>query len=190
MPSISTPVFEPLCVLLSDFGLGSPWERHLDRFRVWSRNVTRGKASPVLWIPWSSEVRAHAQLWVWCRLNDIDRVWCTVTFMVRVTVRFRCRSHETPDTDPKQQVSTWRAECSTQGRVPVSLRIWVPRPNKCMGHRLGRPQDSRCAAAVVLWKWHGEVPSSMSTISGPILEPVCELLSDIGIGSQWVQSLS
>ena len=48
MPSISTPVFEPLCVLLSDFGLGSPWERHLDRFRVWSRNVTRGKATPVL----------------------------------------------------------------------------------------------------------------------------------------------
>ena len=87
--------------------------------------------------------------------------------MVRVTVRFR--SHETPDTDPKQSrcqpeelsvvhkgrcpsAPPGRAQCTPHGPLPDSRRIWVPRPNKCMGHPLGRPQDSSPAAAVTLWK--------------------------------------
>ena len=45
-------------------------------------------------------MRAHAWLWVSCRLSEIDMVTGTLKVMVMVRVRFRVRSQETPGTEP------------------------------------------------------------------------------------------
>ena len=74
--------------------------------------------------------------------------------------------------------------------MPVRISLWVPKLDTRMGHPSGRPQDSSRAAAVMLCKCHGDVPGSTPIISAPILEPVCVLLSDFGIGSPWGDSLS
>ena len=49
--------------------------------------------------PWKSEIRAHVLLWVWFRVNVIDRVMCRVTVVFSVMVRVRVRSQEAPGTD-------------------------------------------------------------------------------------------
>ena len=46
MLSISAPILEPMYVLLSDFGIGSPWERALARVRVRYRDIARAEAIP------------------------------------------------------------------------------------------------------------------------------------------------
>ena len=63
----------------------------------------------------------------------------------------RVRSQEDPGSEtPGVQLSAQRAELRALGRVPVRNRVWVPRPDKCMGHWLRRPQEiSRVAAAVL-----------------------------------------
>ena len=98
-------------------------------------------------------MRAHAWLWVSCRLSEIDMVTCTLKVMVMVRVRVRVRSQEAPDTDPTaEQLSPKGAEWSTQRRVPVRSSVWVPRKDKCVGHPSDSLQESPCAAAVTLWK--------------------------------------
>ena len=60
----------------------------------------------------------------------IDRVRCRVRVMARVMGRVRIRSQETPGTDPTaEHLSPRRAYWSTQRRVPVRIRLWVPRPD-------------------------------------------------------------
>ena len=87
------------------------------------------------------------------RVRVHDRVWFRLRVMVRVKVRVRVRSQEAPASElTPEQMSTRRPECSIQGRVLVRISLWVPRLDKCMGHPSGGPQDSSCAAAVVLWK--------------------------------------
>ena len=71
--------------------------------------------------------------------------------LVRVRVGVRVRSQEAQGTDrTAEALSPRRFEWSTQGRVPVRINLWVPRPDKCMAHPSGRPQESSRAAAVVL----------------------------------------
>ena len=74
--------------------------------------------------------------------------------------------------------------------MPVTVSLWVPRLDKCMGHPSGRPQDSFRAVSVALCKCNGDVSRFMLSISAPILELVCVLFSDFGIGSPWGESLS
>ena len=79
----------------------------------------------------------------------IDGVRCRVSVLVRVMVR----SQEAPGNYPTAEpFSPRRAEWSTQGRVLVRINLWVPSRDTCMGHPLGRLQESSRAAAVALWK--------------------------------------
>ena len=48
MVSISPLILEPVCMLLSDFGIGSPGKKALPRVRVRSRDIARAKVTPVL----------------------------------------------------------------------------------------------------------------------------------------------
>ena len=73
--------------------------------------------------------------------------------------------------------------------MPVRIKIWVPRPDKCMGHPSGRPQEFSRAAAAGVWKGHGDVPGSMPSDFAPRLNPRC-VVSEFGIGSPWGESLS
>ena len=52
------------------------------------------------------------------------------------------------------------------------------------------PQKSSIVAAVRLWKRHADVPDSRQSISAPVLETLCVLFSDVGIGSPWGESFS
>ena len=80
-------------------------------------------------------MRAHAGLWVSCRLSEIDRVTCMLRVLVRVRVTFRVRSQEAPDSDPTaEQLSPRKAKWNTQRRMPVRNSLWVPSPDKCVGH--------------------------------------------------------
>ena len=72
----------------------------------------------------------------------------------------------------------------------VRISLWVSRPDECMSHPSGRPQESSFADAVALWKRLGDVTRSIPSISAPILEPVCVVLSDFGIGTPWEERLS
>ena len=73
----------------------------------------------------------------------------------------------------------------------VTFSVWIPRLDKCMGYpSSGRPPDSSRAVSVTFCKCNGDVPRFMPSISAPILEPVCVLVSDFGIGSPWAESLS
>ena len=83
----------------------------------------------------------------------LDWVRCRVKVMVGVMIRVRVRSQETLGTEPTTVVlSQQRGEWCPQGRVSIRTSLWVPRPDKCKGHPLGRPQDSSHAAAVALLK--------------------------------------
>ena len=58
-------------------------------------------------------------------------------------VSVRVSSQEAPGTEPTRvQLSPRGAELRAQGRVPVRVSLWVPRPDKCMGHWSGRLQES------------------------------------------------
>ena len=71
---------------------------------------------------------AHGMLWVKCRLRFRDRV----SVRLRVMVTVRDRSQEALEAEPTEvQLSLRRAEWNAQGRVPVSISLWVPRPDKC-----------------------------------------------------------
>ena len=145
-------------------------------------------------------MRAHVQLWVWCRLNEIDRIRCRVILWLGLLLGLGPTRLQA--LAPNRAGVNLKAECSTHGRVPISLSIWVPRPTRCMGHPLGRPQESSRAAAVTLWKRHGDVPGSMLSFPALLLEPRCVVLTDFGIcaaeasttdfgiGSPWGESLS
>ena len=92
MPSIVAPILEHMCVLLSDFGIGSPWGRHLARVRVRYREVTKAEVTPMLLIPWRAEVRAHVRLWIWFTFHVLDRIKYRVRVMVRVMATVSVRS--------------------------------------------------------------------------------------------------
>ena len=96
--------------------------------------------------------------------------------MVRVKVRVRLRTQDAPGTEtPTVHLSPRRAEWSTQGRVPVRIILWVPRPDYSMGHYSGRPQKYSLVDTLALWKSHGDVSGSMPSVSAPFFEPVCVL---------------
>ena len=83
----------------------------------------------------------------------LDRVRCRVKVIVRVMIRVRVRSQEALGTEPTPVVlSPRRGEWCPQGWVSVRTSLWVPRPEICKGHPLGRHQDSSHAAAVALLK--------------------------------------
>ena len=116
-------------------------------------DVARAEATPVSYFPSRAELRAHSKVQVKCRVRVRDRIRCRLRDMVRVTVRARVRSQEAAHTEPTaEQMSPRKAEWSTQGRVPIRSSLWVPRPDKCVGHPSGRPQVSSHVAAVALWK--------------------------------------
>ena len=48
MPSDPAPLNNPRSVVLSDFGIGSPWERAVAMVRVRSSDVAKAGATPVL----------------------------------------------------------------------------------------------------------------------------------------------
>ena len=136
-------------------------------------------------------MRAHGRVRVKCMVSVREWVKCRVSVTVRVTFWVSVRSQEAPGTDTTAEpLSPQRAEWGTLGRVLVRSSLWVSRPDEYMGHPLGRPQESSCADAVVLWKRHGDVTRSIPSISAPILEPVCVVLSDFGIGTPWEERLS
>ena len=83
-----------------------------------------------------------------------------------------------------------RAQLRAQGRVPVRISLWLPRPHKSMGPWSGRPQESTQAAAAGPGKRHAELPGSMPGKPALLLDPRCMVLSDFGIGSPWGESLS
>ena len=94
MPSIYAPILEPVCVLLSDFGMGPHGNRHLARVRVRYGEVAKAEATPMLLIPWRSEMRAHVRLWIRFTFHVLDRVKCRVRVMVRVMFTVSVRSQE------------------------------------------------------------------------------------------------
>ena len=65
------------------------------------------------------------------------RILVRVTGRVRVKVRARVnvRSKGSPGAEATAvQFSPQRAEWSTQERVPDSISVWAPRPERHMGH--------------------------------------------------------
>ena len=112
------------------------------------------------------------------------RVRCTFRVMDRV--RFRVSSYEAAGKgSTAEQLSPQGPQSSPPRRVPEEISIWGARPHKCNGSPAGKPPESSRAAAVALWKWHGDVPASMPSISAPIRDPMCVLLSHLGIGYPW-----
>ena len=76
-----------------------------------------------------------------------------VRVRVKVRVRVNVRSKGALGAEPTAvQFSPQRAEWSTQERVPDSISVWFPRPDKCMGHPFCRPQESSRSIVVVLFK--------------------------------------
>ena len=59
-----------------------------------------------------------------------------------------------------------------------------------MGPWSGRPQESSQAAAGGPGKRHGEVPGSILSDPVPLVDHRCMLLTNLGIGSPWGDSLS
>ena len=76
-------------------------------------------------------MKVHERGQVKCRVRVPVRIRCTLRVMDRV----RFNSHKAPGMDPTaEQLSLQRAHSSTQGRMPVRISLWVPWPDKCMGH--------------------------------------------------------
>ena len=114
----------------------------------------------------------------------LDTVRLRVRVMFRFTVSVKVQVSEGSDSTAKQ-LSSWRPECSTEGRVFIRINLWVPKPDKHKAHPLGRPQDSSRAAAVVLCIGHGDVPHFMPSIYAPILDLMYVLMSDFVNQSPW-----
>ena len=138
-------------------------------------------------------MRTHATLRLKCRVRIRGRLrfrW-RVSFRGSVRVMVMVMSQEAPEAETAaQQWSPRRAELRAQGKEPVRISLWLPRPHNCLGPWSDRHQESCLAAAARPGKRHGEFPGSMQSDPVPLLPPRCVVLSDFGIGSLWAESLS
>ena len=120
-----------------------------------------------------------------------DRVRFRLRVLVKFSVTVRVSSQEAPGAEPTAvQWPPRRFQLRTQGRVLVRISLWLPRPHNSMGPWSIRPHESSQAAAVRPGKRHGEVLDSMPSDSAPFLDPRRVVLSDLGIGSPWGESLT
>ena len=169
--------------------LGPHGERALARVRVPTREVARAEATLILWSPSSAEVSVHVRRWLNCRVwvRGRLRFW----WSVHVRGRVRVRSLEAPDGKPTSgQWSPRRAELRAQGTVPVRIRFSLPKPHTSIGPWPRRPPESSRAAAARPGKRHDELPGCMRSQPAPLLYSRRVVLSDVGIGSPWGESLS
>lgn len=105
--------------------------------------------------------------------------------MVRGQVRARVISQEAPGAEPTVvQLSPRRVELRSQGRVPFSISLWLPKPHNSMSHWLRRPKESSWAAPSSPGKQHGEFPGSMPSHPAPLLAPRLMVLAAFVIGFQ------
>ena len=71
----------------------------------------------------------------------------------RLGLGVRVKSLEAPVPKPTAaQLCPPSAEWIAEVRVLVTISLWFPKPDHCMGHTSDRPQQSSRAAACLLWK--------------------------------------
>ena len=133
---------------------------------------------------------AHAQLWACCRVSVIDRVRSRLRARVKITVRVRVCPRRLQALTPHQ------SNCLPEGLSGVhkggcrSGSVFDTRPDKCMGHPSGKPQESSWAAAARPLKGHGDVPGFLPSDSVPLHAPRHVVFSGFCIGSPWGETLA
>ena len=136
-------------------------------------------------------MRAHARRRLNCRVRDRGRLRFRWRVPVRDTVRVRVRSQAAPG--PEHTAWQWsprKAELRAHGTVLVKIHLWLPRPQTLFGPwSRSSPQSSRAPEARTV-KHHVALPCSMPSQPAPLLDPRRVVLSDVGIGSPWGESLS
>ena len=106
---------------------------------------------------WRAEVRNLARVWVWYRVSVRDRFRFRLSARVRVLVRVGDRSQEAPDAEPTAvQWSPRSADWSTQWMLWVRVSLSVARPDNCLWHSSGKPQEcsraqQRLPVRISLW---------------------------------------